>query len=541
MDFNHFNPEECIWYQEFYFQSNKSPEKAVVTAILLLLLLFIVVQLAVKKFIFGKEKSRLSKKYIGAKINQWDKLPRFPLLKLIWLCRDQKSVLETGRRLAGENGPFLRVTVLGEEYLLLNNPDLAEKILSSRDFGHIIKPPQLYEPLFDLIGHGLLTSNGEAWHSKRKIMTKAFTYPALKRYTKIYNKCAKRTVAQLTQKFRKDDKEYHQINAIIQTGGIEIISETVLGLDVTQHKEDAKIMFTSVNRWKEITFQRFGTGWLVVPLFWRWSSLAREYYRRLGDIDNVIKRMIKRCRDELTDQPELKLGGNNANDSFDNMMQLMIKSDFSELIILDEVKTMIMAGYETVSATIHVFLFMLALHQTHQASCREEVDRIFDDPANCANEELTMEALSEMKYLERCLLESMRMFPIVFITARKLEAPLNIDDNLEIPIGTTVVVPNILLHKSPIHFPQPDEFQPDRFLPENCAKRHAYTYLPFSAGPRGCLGIKFSLLEAKTIVAHILRNFEIYTNDKIDDVPMIPSILLRPQRDFYFRLEKRNI
>ncbi|CAL8148553.1 unnamed protein product [Orchesella dallaii] len=531
MDPIHFTSDSMKVYSE----SNKLQEMTLIIIVISLLILYMVVQLAAKRY-FVKVKFRSITKPEGKK-NRWDKIPRYPIWKAIWLCKDQKSIIQSARRLSAEYGPLLRVTGFGQEYVVLHTPELAEKILSSRDLRHTVKPPQLYGPIIDMIGEGVFASNGELWHSRRKTLSKAFTNPALKRYIQIYNKSAKRLVAQLTNVFRKDDKEYHQINFAIQASGFEIIAETVLGLDVTQYKKDTEIMFTSVNRWRQIAFERLSSGWFVLPQFLRWSSVSGEYNRTITNIEDVIKRMIKRYRDE---RQESKLGSNNT-ESFDNMMELMIKSGLNESEILNEVKTMIMAGYETVSATIHILLFMLASNQTHQILCREEVDRIFGDPAKCVNAELTMDALSEMKYVERCLLESMRMFPISYMTARKLETPLLLDDDLEVPSGTTVVLPTIILHRSPNLFPQPDEFQPDRFLPENCAKRRAYTYLPFSAGPRICIGLKFAILEAKTIVAHILREFEIYTCDKIDDVPIIPSVLLRPERDFYFRLEKRNV
>ncbi|ODN04480.1 Cytochrome P450 4c3 [Orchesella cincta] len=222
-----------------------------------------------------------------------------------------------------------------------------------------------------------------------------------------------------------------------------------------------------------------------------------------------------------------------------NMIELMYRSGFCDQEILDEVNTMINAGFETTSGAVHFLMFLLALNQEHQLICRQEIDSIFNDPMKCQNGILSCDALSDMKHLERCILETLRIFPLAFSMMRKLDIPLKLDEKTELPAGTTVGVLNFTLHNNPEYFPNPTEFQPDRFLPENCRKRHPYAYMPFSVGPRNCIGMKFAMLESKTMAAHILRNFEVCTSDKIGDVAILPDILMTPERDYNFLLKKR--
>ncbi|ODM87287.1 Cytochrome P450 4c3 [Orchesella cincta] len=151
--------------------------------------------------------------------------------------------------------------------------------------------------------------------------------------------------------------------------------------------------------------------------------------------------MITQFRDRAGDDK------NDDEDSFQNMLRFMVKSGLSEDGILAEVKTMLLAGYETTSSTIHYLFFMLALHQNHQNACREEILRVFDDP---------------LRY-----------------------------EDLEVPSGSNVAVSIFQLHRSPEYFPNPDEFQPERFLPENCTGHHSFAYVPFSSGPRSCIGRSF--------------------------------------------------
>lgn len=103
------------------------------------------------------------------------------------------------------------------------------------------------------------------------------------------------------------------------------------------------------------------------------------------------------------------------------------------------------------------------------------------------------------------------------------------------------IVAPYILHRREEYYPDAQKFDPDRFLPEEAASRHAYSYLPFSAGPRNCLGLKFAMVEMKVIMAYLLRNFEMTTTDRMEDIRLMPHTTLTPERDYTFVFKKRNL
>ena len=103
------------------------------------------------------------------------------------------------------------------------------------------------------------------------------------------------------------------------------------------------------------------------------------------------------------------------------------------------------------------------------------------------------------------------------------------------------MISSYLIHRDEQYYPNPDKFDPDRFLPENSKDRHPFAYIPFSAGRRNCIGQRFAQMEEKVILAHIFRKFELKALKTIEELRPTAEIVLKPTGSIPVKLVLRNI
>ncbi|GFR31809.1 cytochrome P450 3A8 [Trichonephila clavata] len=196
------------------------------------------------------------------------------------------------------------------------------------------------------------------------------------------------------------------------------------------------------------------------------------------------------------------------------------------------------AGYETTAFTLSFATYMLALHPDIQDKLYEEIV----DTLNSTNGELTYEALQNMKYLDSIISETLRLYPPTIRLERMAVADYKLGDTgITIPKGMLINIPTYAMHRDPKLFPDPEKFDPDRFTAEERVKRDPYAYLPFGAGPRNCVGMRFALMEIKVCLALFIANFKINRcpQTKVPLEYFIGSLILNPV-DVIVTLERRK-
>ncbi|GLH09720.1 Uncharacterized protein GBIM_14763 [Gryllus bimaculatus] len=198
-------------------------------------------------------------------------------------------------------------------------------------------------------------------------------------------------------------------------------------------------------------------------------------------------------------------------------------------------------------------------HPDVQEKVAEELQAIFQG----SDRPPSMQDLAEMKYLERVIKETLRLYPSVPFIARHLNedlqvgkyslfaAPLRPTGEFEtsgrftrsgyrLPAGCNVAIRIYLVHRNPEYFPEPDKFNPDHFLPERVQGRHPYAYIPFSAGSRNCIGQKFAMLEEKAVLSTLLRRYSFRAVDKQEDLKLLSELVLRPSNGIRIKIQRRH-
>lgn len=191
-------------------------------------------------------------------------------------------------------------------------------------------------------------------------------------------------------------------------------------------------------------------------------------------------------------------------------------------------------GHDTTASSTNWALHLLGNHPEEQERALAEIEEVVGDSS-----EVTFEHLGKLKYLECIIKESLRLQPSVPLFARVLGEDQKLD-RFVIPKGTQILINPYLIHRDPLHWDDPEAFKPERFLPENSRKRHAFSFVPFSAGSRNCIGQRFALMEEKTLLTNILRNFKIVSNKRRDQLGFKTELILRPIGGVHVALSPRS-
>ncbi|XP_049825475.1 cytochrome P450 6a8-like [Aethina tumida] len=170
-----------------------------------------------------------------------------------------------------------------------------------------------------------------------------------------------------------------------------------------------------------------------------------------------------------------------------------------------------LAGYETSSTAMTFALYELSTRPDLQQKIRNEIHEVLEKHDN----KLTYEAIKDMTYLEQVLHESLRKYPPLPFLPRVCNKIYKVPGtNFTIEKGTMVGIPILGIHNDPEFYPNPETFDPDRFSPENKAKRHQFSWLPFGEGPRICIGLRFGTMQAKVGLVTIFKNYKVSLNHK---------------------------
>ena len=195
------------------------------------------------------------------------------------------------------------------------------------------------------------------------------------------------------------------------------------------------------------------------------------------------------------------------------------------------------AGFETTATTLNFATYCLARNPEVQEKLHQTIKKAF------ADNEVTYETLTGITYLDAFVSEVLRFLPPPVAPEREANSDVVLSNGLKIEKGTYVRFPIYTIHHNPEYFPDPEEFKVERFLPENRDKIIPGSYLPFTIGPRNCIGMRFALMEIKLTLAKLVLKYKfVLTEDVLKNEPkfVVAGPIIRFANDLAVKVERRN-
>uniref|UniRef100_A0AC34QSD9 Cytochrome P450 n=1 Tax=Panagrolaimus sp. JU765 TaxID=591449 RepID=A0AC34QSD9_9BILA len=310
----------------------------------------------------------------------------------------------------------------------------------------------------------------------------------------------------------------------------------------------------SVRRLSEIMWLRMRSPWFWNQPLWYLSGYGAETDRHLKIVQGFTEKVIasrkterKRVRSDSVSSGSSRsseqeiweqenLGTKARRQAFlDLLLEMQEENKLSDSDIREEVDTFMFEGHDTVSSAMGFTVYMVAHHPEVQEKIFEELKGILEPDET----RVTHEDISRMRYLEQCIRETLRMFPTVPIIGRVIQDEIDIN-GFRIPKGITAMIAPFAVHRDKHYYENPDVFDPDNFAPEKVSKRNPFAYIPFSAGPRNCIGQKFAMMEMKVVLSRFFLRFKAIPSVHELENRGLPELVLRPKKGCPIRIVRRK-
>ncbi|KAJ1525030.1 hypothetical protein ONE63_009876 [Megalurothrips usitatus] len=381
------------------------------------------------------------------------------------------------------------------------------------------------------LGTGLITLNGEQWRRHRRAIAPSLHQHVLVQNVEVFRRKTAGLLHMLTRASRSG--ETVDILEFCNLASIDAVCETLLSAaaDATAL---AKFVRQTTDAALGVT-RRVCRPWLLWDRLYALTREGRDSARTQRDTDAFIDGVIE-GRGEKTSRGSCWVKRRSfLEHALEGLEDLMSPEEWRE-----EAKAMVVAGQGTVAHCLSFALLLLAMHPDQQHRVHQELDDVFGaDP----DREVTEHELPHLQLLERVILETLRLFPLVPVFGRACPEDTELPSGRTVPRGANIFMFSFHTHRDPAWFPDPLRFDPDRFLPEQVRTRPALSFAAFSAGPRGCIGQRYAMMYLKTALGTVLRRYQLHRapgdTRSVADLPVEIGVILSLDGGFPVRVSER--
>ncbi|KFB40897.1 AGAP002419-PA-like protein [Anopheles sinensis] len=423
-----------------------------------------------------------------------------------------EDIIDFVSNLKNKYGNLFRVWIGNRLALFCTNVKYNEIVLSSQK---LLRKSELYKFLVPWLGDGLLLSTGQKWFAKRKILTPAFHFKILEQFIEVFHKQSEVLVERLRP---EATGTLVNIYPYVTLAALDIICETAMGTSINAQTDTESEYVKAITDLSLVLTGRFVKVWQRVDFLFNLSADRKRQDRIIRVLHAFTTKIIQSRRQELMAREANKRPGDEDDDGadigtkrrmafLDVLLQATIDGrPLTDREIQEEVDTFMFEGHDTTTIAISFTLLLLARHPEVQEKVFQEVVEIV---GNDPHAPVSHRNLQDMKYLEMVIKESLRLYPPVPIIARRFTEDVDLGGKT-VPEGSNFNIGIMHMHRDPAVFPDPERFDPERFAPDRTMELTSpYAYVPFSAGPRNCIGQKFAMLELKSTISKVIRHFKL--------------------------------
>lgn len=411
---------------------------------------------------------------------------------------------------------FIKIKLLNKYVFVLNRPEDIQRVMvtNSQNYRKSLANRQSLKPI---LGQGLFVSEGKLWERQRKVMNPAVHRSRLAGYAEIMVKAAEGMIAQWKE---REDGCVIDVSEDMTLLTSDIITRAMFGEELGPRNHELYEAFQNYlasHGRIHITELMGLPSWLPRPGQIKGRRAVRQF-------DTVIHSVIRQRFESKSEHSDLLQMLLDFHDDEGKPM--------SDELLRDEVASIYLAGHETTAITLSWAFYLLDCHPEAKQRILEEVEQVFGD------ERPSFESVQQLTFTRAVVDETLRMYPPVHVFSRQALG----EDELSgerVPKGSFVTISSWVLHRHKLHWEDPDVFRPERFMPGNASKVRQFSYIPFGAGPRICLGKHFGLTETVLLLAMFVRGFEM-TVKPGHEVEPLGKMTLRPSGGMPMVVKRRG-
>jgi cytochrome P450 len=408
------------------------------------------------------------------------------------------------------------------DFYLINDPELVGLVLLNKEgiVDRVNPKNEIYKRIANIGRTGLATSGAQHWKGQRKRIAPLFGASAIRGFAETMRASAEHWADRWEARSRAGTP--FNIKDEMNDLSLDVNTRCLFNTELAADHAHLQGWFSVMKRYLEaFPYPVVSEWWFPSPLNLKAKHAVRAFDRYAMSL--VAERRANPLPPDSYDMVTRMLNARNAETG----------EGMTDEQICHEMLTFLIAGFESTSSALLWTFHALSQHPEVEERVHEELDAVIGQRS------LALEDLPKLAYTKRVIDEVMRQRPASWFMSRTAARDITVGD-VRIPNGSNILISIPTLHNNPSVWPNPERFDPDRFLPEAVAQRSPNSYVPFGRGPHSCIGIHFSLQELLIMTAVLCRRFRVVmAEDNFDADDVIAGVSVYPRRGIQMRIERR--